>query len=195
MVFDAKEQIIVNGGSMRPFFRHGQRLLVCRITEDRLRVGDVVVFRHPGHGRVLLHRIRRKRLMDGRIQLLMRGDNNGHFDGWVDADCVNGVPVKRLQGGCESDISPVENRLALVVAPLLCRLRKLVISVLAFGMRFLYSYIRCERLRSVDADGVRCIECFWHDWKVCRRRSNGRAWVHPVFAQTNILKDSMREFE
>jgi len=194
VVFEVDGQIIVNGGSMRPFFRQGQRLAIGMVSGDQLRVGDVVVFRHPGHGRVLLHRIRRKRLVNGRTQLLMRGDNNVHYDGWVGSERVDGVAVKRLRGGGESEIRPVENRLALVVAPLLCRFRKLVISVLAFGMRFLYSYIRLDKLRSVDSAGVKCIECFWHGWSVGRRRSDGRAWVHPVFAQTDILKDILQEF-
>jgi len=191
---DAKEQIIVNGGSMRQFLRHGQRLLICRVPEDRLRVGDLAVFRHPGHGRALVHRIRRKRMVGGKTQLLMRGDNNIHYDGWVDSGWVDGVAVKRLRAG-ETEIGSLENRLALLVSPLAARLRVLVISVLAFSMRFLYPYVRLDKLRSVDAGGVGCIEYFWHGWAVCRGRSSGQSWVHPVFARTGVLKKIMREFE
>lgn len=195
MKLDRAGQIIVNGGSMRPFYRHGQRLLLKKVDESCLRPGDAVLFRHPRKEKMIFHRIRRKKPVAGGTMLLMRGDNNCFSDGWIDSRAVEALAVSRVDGISIRRILKIEDRLALVLAPLLCRFRKLVISVLAFCVRFLYSYIRLEKVASVDSAGVRCIEAFWHGRVICRRRSSGRAWVHPVFSQTDILKEIVQELK
>jgi nickel-type superoxide dismutase maturation protease len=50
----------VTGESLSPFFMHGDYVLVVKLpfVLHRLRVGDVVVFRHPAYG-VMIKRLER----------------------------------------------------------------------------------------------------------------------------------------
>ncbi len=201
---------------MRPFLRHGQRLLCEKGDLQNIRAGDLVVFAgarqkklpessfkafnktdvaacQPDSFYYVVHRVRRLDRSGGRLRFLTRGDNVGKNDGWIDSSQVIGAAVARINPGGVKKITSVQRGGALLLAPLLFRMRELAIRVLAFCMCFVYPYIGSKYVRYVDTQGVICVERRWLGWPVCRRRSSGRAWVHPVFARTTVLRDTVPE--
>ena len=60
------------GESMAPFLPHGSRILATRITAAAVRPGDLIL--HERAGRMVCHRVLRRRLRHGRVALLTRGD-------------------------------------------------------------------------------------------------------------------------
>ena len=60
------------GSSMAPFIRDGDFITITSPDRHNLRAGDVLSFRHPGNGRLVIHRLVRK--LDGRY--LMKGDSS-----------------------------------------------------------------------------------------------------------------------
>ncbi|HXG76861.1 MAG TPA: signal peptidase I [Gaiellaceae bacterium] len=70
----ATRYAIVQGSSMEPELSHGDLVLV-RPGRD-LRVGDIVLYRDPGLGASVLHRVVAER--EGRLEL--KGDANGFID-------------------------------------------------------------------------------------------------------------------
>lgn len=188
-------QVIVNGGSMRPFLRHGQRLMVERVESERLRAGDIVLFRRRDADKPRIHRIRRiLQTADGE-KLLIRGDNLGRFDGIFGLECVEGLAVKHVRSGMAVKITRLELDLGLLLAPLIFRARELTIFILALLVRFMYPFSKLEIARYADAGGRICLVYSWHGRPVCRYYNSGRTWVHPLFAKTPVLKQIMSETE
>jgi signal peptidase I len=105
----------VDGVSMEPTLRPGDRVLVRRVRPNRLRRGQVVVFAHPGGDPPFL--VKRAVALPGdpvpplptltgsRVpagSLVVLGDNSGaSFDsrqaGYFGADTLLGVVVRRLR--------------------------------------------------------------------------------------------------
>lgn len=177
---------------MRPFLRHGQRLLVEKKLAAAMRPGDIAVFRSPAD-RVLVHRVRRVWTGPEGLKLLLRGDNVGHNDGINDYAEVLGVVWARMQGGVAVKFTRIELSAGLLLAPLFFRVRELLIFALAFCVRFMYSFMGIKKARYSGVNGDFCLVYSWRGWPVCKRRSHGRTWVHPVFARTSILSEIMQE--
>lgn len=186
------EQIIVNGGSMRPFLRHGQFLLLEKRSAEEIRPGDIVIFKIKS-GRLRVHRVRRIVKSKEGVRLLMRGDNVGHNDGFIDFSQVLGVAEARVKGGVAIKFTRFELSAGLLLAPLLYQARHQAIFVLALCMRFMYSFISIKKTHFLDGAGGICRVYSWLGRPVCQRRSSGRTWVHPVFAKTSILSEIMQE--
>jgi|GEM_PF-6569550 len=178
---------------MRPFLRHGQRLLVAKVEPGKLRPGDMVLFCRLDTEQARIHRIRRILQTAEGKKFLIRGDNLSRCDGIFDVECIKGVAVARISGGVTRDIAGIELGAGLLLAPLFFRVRELAIFILAFLLRFMYSFISIEKARYLDATGDFCLVYSWRGWKVCKRRSSGRVWVHSLFAKTPLLKQIMSE--
>ncbi len=188
-----KDQVIVNGGSMRPFLRTGQRLVFTRACRKKLRPGDLVVFKSRFQEKLIIHRIRCLQRKGDDLKLLTRGDNVGKSDGWTDISQIMGVAVATVKDGRVQEIRSIALRAGLVLAPLIFRLRELLIPVLAFFMPFLYPYLNVKTVSYIDAAGRSCVRCICLGRLVCRNRPGGKGWVHPVFAKTPILKDAIAD--
>ena len=67
------------GPSMRPTFKPGDGLTVTSYGRKKIRVGDVVLFRHPQGGYNIVHRV----VSVGPKGIRTRGDNNVHMDPWT----------------------------------------------------------------------------------------------------------------
>lgn len=178
---------------MRPFLRHGQRLLVAKVEPGKLRPGDMVLFCRRVDARPRIHRIRRIFKTAEGEKFLIRGDNLSRCDGIFAAECIKGVAVARISGGVTRDIAGIELGAGLLLAPLFFRVRELAIFILAFLLRFMYSFIRIEKARYLDATGGFCLVYSCRGWKVGKKQSSDRVWVHPLFAKTPLLKQIMSE--
>ncbi len=98
------------GPSMNPTFRPGDLLTVAPYGRGGVRRGDVAIFRPPGEGRLIAHRI----ISAGADGLRTRGDNNDRQDPWTlrPEDIVGRVIGKDrwgkrrgLRGGAAGDIA------------------------------------------------------------------------------------------
>lgn len=67
------------GSSMNPLLKPGERLKVIPCRFEKIRIGDVIVFRHPEEKHYIVHRVVSITLTGVRT----RGDNNPKVDEWV----------------------------------------------------------------------------------------------------------------
>lgn len=88
------------GGSMRPFIRSGDRIVVARVEEDAIRIKDVLVFRHA-KGNLIAHRLIRVDNMEGRRRYVTRGDAYRREDPPCAYEDVVGKVVRILRGDKE----------------------------------------------------------------------------------------------
>ena len=75
---------------MHPLLRDGDILAICPVKASDVRIGDVLFFEGP-HGNILAHRLIRRRVEDGEIVLLTRGDALAQPDQAVSADKLLGA--------------------------------------------------------------------------------------------------------
>jgi len=76
---DPLKSIIYTGSSMNPTLRVGDGLRVIPYGDSRIRVGDVVVFRHPERQHNVVHRV----VSVDTQEVRTRGDNNNRVDTWI----------------------------------------------------------------------------------------------------------------
>lgn len=81
------EAVAVEGGSMSPAIPLGSEVFLRPVRADRLRVGDVITFSHPGSpGGLVTHRIVRIEQGPRGLVFVTKGDANSEPDAWrVDA--------------------------------------------------------------------------------------------------------------
>jgi hypothetical protein len=77
------------GASMRPLVRDGDMLLVEPANLHQIHIGDIVLFRHQP-GKILVHRVIRKRLDKQGTSFLIQGDQAAQADGWMPQECLFG---------------------------------------------------------------------------------------------------------
>ncbi len=111
----ASVRLCVAGESMRPLIRHGDLVTLSPMPPDVPTIGDVVAFRRPATGGLLIHRI----VSIGRGVVRVQGDNSREPDG--------DVPLGALLGR----VTRVE-REGIVIAPL-GRLRTRLIVALSLS--------------------------------------------------------------
>ncbi|HQG44987.1 MAG TPA: S24/S26 family peptidase, partial [bacterium] len=80
-----------SGSSMAPFIRGGDVLTFAPITKPP-GLGEIAAFRQPVTGRLMVHRIIRRR----QGLFLIKGDNSCHHDGWVPSENILGR-VSRIE--------------------------------------------------------------------------------------------------
>lgn len=86
------------GGSMLPLIRHRDVLTAQPVSQETLRVGDIVLHR-IGRDRVVAHRILRLRRVNGKVMLTTRGDACFSPGDRVSAEQVLGHVVALRRGG------------------------------------------------------------------------------------------------
>ena len=75
--------LYVRSGSMAPGMPIGSLALFTQASATDLRVGDVIAFDRPDmHGVVVTHRIAAFEHVDGRTQIITKGDANAETDPW-----------------------------------------------------------------------------------------------------------------
>jgi hypothetical protein len=98
----AREWVDASGSSMHPLIHPGDKLLV-EFGTDLPRLGEIVVF--ADGGRVVAHRLVRRRRSVAGVQLLTRGDATLDFDRPVRADQTFGVVRGCRRAGDGADVS------------------------------------------------------------------------------------------
>jgi signal peptidase I len=84
------------GKSMEPFIHSKDTIFVSPVGKKLIQTGDVIVFVHPGNGRVLAHRA--VRITNGRFYSM--GDNDtSRGDGWISFNDVLGRVVRIQRDG------------------------------------------------------------------------------------------------
>ncbi|MBI3622328.1 MAG: S24/S26 family peptidase [Nitrospirae bacterium] len=86
----------IDGGSMKPFLRAGDRVLVRSCSADALASGDLVLLTEADT--LCLHRVIRSGRSNGRRWLRTKGDGCGRWDLPVEAGSVVGKGVARQRG-------------------------------------------------------------------------------------------------
>jgi hypothetical protein len=71
----------IAGGSMARSVPDGSRVLVHGVAPDALRPGDLIL--HEARGRLVCHRVIRRRIRRGRVALLTRGDAWRQSGRWI----------------------------------------------------------------------------------------------------------------
>jgi len=87
-----------HGRSMAPFILDGDELVLERVGDDSLRVGQVVLFRSNA-GAVFAHRLLRRELLDGAVRWTTRGDARNVADPSFTAEDVIGRVTHVVRAG------------------------------------------------------------------------------------------------
>lgn len=75
--------LTVLSGSMEPALGVGDVVIDSRVSPAEVRVGDIVTFPDPeGTGRLITHRVRRLRIVDGSAHVVTKGDNTNAVERW-----------------------------------------------------------------------------------------------------------------
>jgi signal peptidase len=75
--------LTVMSGSMEPALRVGDVVVNSRVRPADARVGDIVTFSDPeGTGKLITHRVRRLRIVDGTAHVVTKGDNTNAVERW-----------------------------------------------------------------------------------------------------------------
>jgi signal peptidase I len=75
--------LTVMSGSMEPALGVGDVVIDSRISPADVRVGDIVTFPDPeGTARLITHRVRRLRIVDGTAHVVTKGDNTNAVERW-----------------------------------------------------------------------------------------------------------------
>ena len=86
------------GESMRPFIRDNDLVELAGIQDKKVRVGDVVIFKHHDD-RLLVHRVVRIKHDAAATRFLLQGDAVWMPDGWVSETEIFGKVVAVSHGG------------------------------------------------------------------------------------------------
>lgn len=110
----------VLGGSMAPFLSHNDVVWLRPVAPDRLRLGDVALYRDGS--RHVVHRFLRRRWAGGQELLILRGDAMGRNDPPVPASQLLGRVVRLDRGGLRVNLESRRGRLLnLSMVALSCR--------------------------------------------------------------------------
>jgi signal peptidase I len=90
----------VRGFSMHPFIMDQDVLTISPLNKQQPRLGEVVAFRHPVNGKLVIHRII-KRTGSGWV---VRGDNRPEPDGFVPGDNIIGCVTRIERKGCDVNL-------------------------------------------------------------------------------------------
>jgi signal peptidase len=74
--------LTVLSGSMEPAIDTGDVVVGRPIAVEETRLGDVITFSEPGTHRLVTHRLRRMRVVDGVAQMVTKGDANNAPERW-----------------------------------------------------------------------------------------------------------------
>ena len=88
----ASMRMIARGNSMHPFIKDRDILQIVPLKNRLLCVGDVVAFKHPESGHLIIHRI----IDQSGDEWLIRGDNSENNDGVIKCDEIFGL-VSRVE--------------------------------------------------------------------------------------------------
>lgn len=77
------------GGSMYPFIRGGEFIHVEPLGRSDINYADII-FYHGLYGKIIVHRVIKKRVQDGKVMLLTKGDSSPGPDGYTGIDNVLG---------------------------------------------------------------------------------------------------------
>ncbi len=84
------QSYVIYGSSMEPAIKLGSLVVAKPVKVDDLQVGDIIVFRSPGNGVTLTHRIVEVREEDGQRHFLTKGDASNDGD-TVEVSLEDGV--------------------------------------------------------------------------------------------------------
>ena len=107
------------GFSMQPFIRNGDVLTLAPLSGREIRIGDIVACEEPVSGKLIVHRVVRKR-GNG---YLIKGDNSLKEDGCVQRDSIFGrvVRVERRGKAVSFSLGPEKYVIAAVSGDLIGR--------------------------------------------------------------------------
>ncbi|MBD3413771.1 MAG: hypothetical protein GF421_04970 [Candidatus Aminicenantes bacterium] len=107
------------GFSMNPFIRNEDVLTLAPLSEEQAEVGDVVACAHPGSGKLIVHRIVRKK---GRFYVI-KGDNALKSDGQIPTKSIYGrvIKIERKGKRITFSLGPEKQAVALVSRDMLGR--------------------------------------------------------------------------
>jgi signal peptidase I len=75
--------LTVMSGSMEPALGVGDVVISSRVSPAEVRVGDIVTFNDPeGTGKLITHRVRQLRIVDGTAKVVTKGDNTNAVERW-----------------------------------------------------------------------------------------------------------------
>jgi len=95
--------VVVEGNSMIPTLYNGDLVLIHKPPADEIRVGDIVVYRSPVTGRLVIHRVVKvleSEQNDGTViyRYITRGDNNPVDDVAQGLEPPGGIPYEDILG-------------------------------------------------------------------------------------------------
>ena len=98
------------GGSMHPFVRDGDFIIVSPIESSSIRIGDVVFYSSAGN-RVIVHRVVNTYKTDGSMTILVKGDACFGSPERIDSQDVLGKVVAIERNGREKRLDTTLSRL------------------------------------------------------------------------------------
>ncbi|HSB67780.1 MAG TPA: S26 family signal peptidase [Candidatus Methylomirabilis sp.] len=104
----------LHGHSMAPFLPGGSKILVSKTTAGRIGCGDLFVYEEEG--RLVCHRVLRRRARGSRYAYLTKGDGWGTMESWVAEEQVLGKVPRVERDGREVDLNTAIGRLHAVTA-------------------------------------------------------------------------------
>jgi hypothetical protein len=150
---------MVRGFSMTPFIRNLDVLTIAPLGNHRLRLGDVVAFKHPDTGRLALHRIIRSTASGW----LVKGDNSRKPDSEVPSNLILGcvTRVERRGRRVRFGLGPERSAIALLSRGrglYLCRqlwlLARRVAALILQRVQGVALYRRLRKKREPDSAGL-----------------------------------------
>jgi signal peptidase I len=84
--------LVLRGDSMRPFLPDGSRVRIAPVAPGQLSIGDLVVY--ETEGRLVCHRVVRRRARPGGAAFLTKGDGPRTFPAWISGGDVVGRVVE-----------------------------------------------------------------------------------------------------
>jgi len=185
-------RFIVRGHSMRPAFRQGDVLALIPACPDRLRQGQVIVFRAPDRAPNdwVMHRVVRVTGSGPERRIVTRGDNAARSDDTLLPEQIVGRVIGRCRGERVIPLRRAEEVFWLVAVRPVRQLRRwryrllarLIPLLLALGLG------RALRVRWVRV-GERETALLWGRVIAIRQHTpeGVRRWVHPFFRRLKGL--------
>ena len=92
--------VVVEGNSMLPTLYSGDLVVIYKPRPQDIRMGDIVVYRSPLTGRLVIHRVIEINKCDNSYCYITKGDNNLHPDNSpvLALEPSTGIPYKDVVG-------------------------------------------------------------------------------------------------
>lgn len=114
------------GFSMWPFLRPKEKLIVKKVPEKHLKVGDIILYQ--AYDKLVCHRLVKKTENKGKVVLHARGDNSGFSCEPVTQEMFLGKVVGIVKRdkiiGLDSQTRQYVNRLIVTISPIVRAIRK-----------------------------------------------------------------------